>query len=250
MTDGNKIQSDLYFAIVPEWIIDAPISAQAVRLYATLHRYADKSDKTCYPAINTIAKRMQVSASTVKRALEELKDIKAITVEARYNKATGEQTSNLYTLMTVPAFTYEPPQTNYELEGSSSESHKLKSYNHSKFAEQYSALVEAFYKPNTKTEIGGFNKCAKQLHEAEATYDDILERVLIYKSKWSNMTITPYALVKHWTALGQLLEEQVPKEAPMCDSENHLQIIKFDNDFSYCNRCGTEYPEKNPYSPS
>jgi DNA-binding Lrp family transcriptional regulator len=250
MDDGNKIQSDLYFAIVPEWIIDAPISAQAVRLYATLHRYADKTDKTCYPSINTIAKRMQVSVSTVKRALDELKDVKAITVEARYNKATGEQTSNLYTLMTVPAFIYEPPQTTYELEGSSSESYKLKSYNQSKFAEQYSALVEAFYKPNTKTEIGGFNKCAKQLYEADATYQDIIDRVLVYKNKWANMTITPYAIVKHWTALGILLEENSVKNAPMCVGAEHLQVIKFDDGFTYCGRCKTEYPEKNPYEPS
>lgn len=247
--EANQINSDIYFAIVPEWVIDAPISAQAVRLYSVLNRYSNKDDATCFPAIKTIAKRMHTSESTVKRALTELKDIKAVLVEARYNKATGEQTSNLYTVMYTPAFIYEPPQVIDDLEGSSHKSYKSKSNKQSKFAEQYKALADAIYVPQTKAEIGGFNKCAKQLYDAEATYDDIINRVLVYRREWSTMTVTPYAIVKHWSMLGEFLKEN-QLEQPMCDSTNHLQIIDFGNGFTYCNVCKTEYPEKNAYIPS
>ena len=34
----DYISVDEYYAIVPEWVIDLPISAQAVRLYADLNR--------------------------------------------------------------------------------------------------------------------------------------------------------------------------------------------------------------------
>jgi len=248
--EANRINSDIYFAIVPEWVIDAPISAQAVRLYSVLNRYSNKDDSTCFPAIKTIAKRMHTSESTVKRALNELKDIKAILVEARYNKATGEQTSNLYTVMHTPSFIYEPPHVIDDLVGSSHKNYKSKSYKQSKFAEQYSALCEAIYTPQTKSEIGGFNACAKQLYDAEATYDDIISRVLVYRKEWSTMTVTPYAIVKHWSMLGELLQDTLVKELPMCDENRHLQIIKFDDGFSYCGRCKTEYPEKNAYKPT
>ena len=95
----DYISVDEYYAIVPEWVIDLPISAQAVRLYAVLNRYADKDDGTCFPAIATLARRMHTSNSTVKRALNELKKCGAVFVEPRYNAETKEQTSNLYTVM-------------------------------------------------------------------------------------------------------------------------------------------------------
>lgn len=248
--DTNHIKSDIYFAIVPEWVIDAPISAQAVRLYSVLNRYANKDDATCFPAIKTIAKRMHTSDSTVKRALNELKDIKAVLVEARYNKATGEQTSNLYTVMHTPSFIYEPPQVVDDLVGSSHENYKSKPFKQSKFAEQYKALTEAISVPATKSEIGGYNKCAKELQEAGATYDDIINRVLVYRKEWTTMSVTPYAIVKHWSMLGELLQDTQPAEAPMCEGLDHKQIREFEDGFSYCARCKVEYPAKNAYIPS
>ena len=81
----DYIQADNYYSIVPEWVIDLPISAQAVRLYALLNRYADKESGECFPSIKTLSKRMHTSVSTVKRALAELKNTGAITSVARYD---------------------------------------------------------------------------------------------------------------------------------------------------------------------
>jgi len=242
MSKGNSIESDIYFAIVPEWVLDAPITAQAVRLYAVLKRYADKTDGTCYPSHKTIAKRMGVSISTVKRAMEELQTISAVTIEPRYNNATGEQTSNLYTVINVPKFIYDVPSFTSEQAGSSSMDYKPKSYNHSKYAEQYSALVEAFYKPSTKSEISGFNKCAKELALAGATYDDIINRVVAYRTDWSSIACTPYAIIKHWTSLGLMLESKKTKEPHNCEISGHA-YLDLDVIF-YCRYCNKEVSKK------
>lgn len=97
----DSLGSDQYFAIVPEWVLWAPISAQAVRLYATLARHADKGDGSCHPGRRRLADLMQTSPSTVDRATEELVALRAITVEHR-KTAEGDWTSNAYTVLTVP----------------------------------------------------------------------------------------------------------------------------------------------------
>ncbi len=61
-----------HFAIVPEWIIDAPISHCAYRLYSVLLRYGQTSGQRM-PARATLAARMRMgSKDTIDRALKEL----------------------------------------------------------------------------------------------------------------------------------------------------------------------------------
>ena len=200
----DYIKSDVYFSIVPEWVIDAPISAQAVRVYAVLCRYADKDDGTCFPSIRTLAERIHVSESTIKRALKELKAIGAIKSQKRFDKATGEQTSNLYTVMRSKELIYDLPNVIDDTSPSSSETYKLESNNQSHSLENnledrkrlWSALVDAIgYQPTTQVERAGWNKCIKQLREAGAKADEIPSRVSQYKALFKGMTLTPYALV-------------------------------------------------------
>ena len=42
MESQDKIIADNFFAIIPEWVLYADISPQAVRLYGVLRRYADR----------------------------------------------------------------------------------------------------------------------------------------------------------------------------------------------------------------
>jgi|688.fasta_scaffold334555_2 hypothetical protein len=90
-----KAYSDENFAIVPEWVMYAPISSNAVRLYCVMRRFADQTSKLCYPTRKTIADRCQFSPASVDRAMEELKAIGAIIVTNR-RSAQGDWTSNLY----------------------------------------------------------------------------------------------------------------------------------------------------------
>lgn len=239
----DYIKSDVYFSIVPEWVIDAPISAQAVRVYAVLCRYADKDDGTCFPSIRTLSERIHVSESTIKRALKELKAIGAIKSQKRFDKATGEQTSNLYTVMRSKELIYDLPNVIDDTSPSSSETYKLESNNQSHSLESnledrkrlWSALVDAIgYQPTTQVERAGWNKCIKQLREAGAKADEIPSRVSQYKALFKGMTLTPYALVKHWTLLGESVTK-IPKPRD-CEVEGHA-MIQLDNEFEVCQFC-------------
>ncbi|MCB9377109.1 MAG: helix-turn-helix domain-containing protein [Microthrixaceae bacterium] len=115
MTTPDTVSTDLTFALVPEWLLDAEVSAQAIRLYAVLSRYADR-DGNAYPSRRALAERLRVkSKDTVDRALKELTDLRAITVRGRVDDA-GDQTSNHYVVHRVPppavaANTRPPHQT-------------------------------------------------------------------------------------------------------------------------------------------
>ena len=96
----SQIRSDVYFAIIPEWVLHANISANAVRLYCILNRYANSQGKA-WPSRTSIAEKMGVSKATIDRAKEELEAIGAISIDKRISP-NGDPTSNLYTLHTQP----------------------------------------------------------------------------------------------------------------------------------------------------
>ena len=71
------------------------------------------------------------------------------------------------------------------------------------------ALTEAIGRqPATQTERAGWNKCVKELREANATAEQVMERAQVYKTTWRDMTLTPFALIKHWSFLEQIIKEK------------------------------------------
>lgn len=94
----TEIRSTEYFAIIPEWVLHADISSNAVRLYAVLNRFAN-SRGHAWPSRKTIAEIMRVSVATVDRAKEELVELGALSVEPR-TTPSGDPSSNLYILHT------------------------------------------------------------------------------------------------------------------------------------------------------
>lgn len=73
---------------------ELPHRAKLVYIY--LHDRMDKERKT-WPGINTIAKDLSVSRSTVKRAIKDLEKAKLIRKEPRF-RDNGSATSNRYYL--------------------------------------------------------------------------------------------------------------------------------------------------------
>jgi hypothetical protein len=96
---NGGLKADVYFTIIPEWVLLADISAQAVRLYGLIRRYAD-ADNQAWPSRTTLANRLRVSTKTIDRSLAELSSIGAVVVEHRFD-ASGDMTTNLYRLATV-----------------------------------------------------------------------------------------------------------------------------------------------------
>lgn len=93
----SEIRATEYFAIIPESVLLAPISSNAVRLYAILNRFANAQGKA-WPSRRTLAEMMGVSVATVDRAKDELVDLGALHVENRLGP-NGDLTSNIYTLV-------------------------------------------------------------------------------------------------------------------------------------------------------
>jgi Helix-turn-helix domain len=87
------------FAIIPEWVLDAPMTDRAVRLYAVLARYADQDGKA-FPSRRTLARRLKCSLDSLDRARRELEKIGALATEPRQDERG--QTTNLYVLLSVP----------------------------------------------------------------------------------------------------------------------------------------------------
>lgn len=80
------------FAIIPEGLLDAPISANAFRLWAIFQRHSDVLGH-CYPSRNRLAEMMRVSHDTIARAKRELVDAGMITCLERYDDS-GRRTSD------------------------------------------------------------------------------------------------------------------------------------------------------------
>jgi len=89
---------DEYYAPVPEWVLDAPISDCALRLYAVLLRYGHTSGARI-PSRATLAHRLhKTSVDTVDRALRELVTLGAVHIEHR--RHDGSNQTNRYHLLT------------------------------------------------------------------------------------------------------------------------------------------------------
>ena len=77
-------------------IYASDLSHRAKSVYMYLKDRAD-SEGRCWPAIKTIAKELNLSSSTVKRALDELCQAGLLIKESRWRE-NGGRTSNLYRL--------------------------------------------------------------------------------------------------------------------------------------------------------
>jgi len=251
-----KIVNEFYFSIVPEWLIESNASDSAIRVYSALCRFADKDDGSCFPSHMTIGKKCNKSVSTVKRALKELEKIGAITIEPRFIDDKG-QTSNLYTVKYLPIKNELSGEVKNELPPDSQMNYKLKSNNDSHISKQLEkqdknkirmTLQEHLnYKPQLKGEISNFNKTVKELYESNASLEDIVARIEIYKKKWSNIALTHEALRNNWTTLGTMVEENKTVEPRNCEKDGHAFIdSNFQNDeykLFMCRFCTEEKKE-------
>ena len=75
---------------------DEELPSRAKTVYMYLCDRSNKDGK-CWPGIKTIARELNLSRSTVKRALDDLYQAKLITRETR-RRENGSLTSNLYSI--------------------------------------------------------------------------------------------------------------------------------------------------------
>lgn len=60
----------------------------------------------------------------------------------------------------------------------------------------------------TRSSRGQLNKALKELREVNATEAEVRHKAKAYKTQYPNATLTPLALVKHWSSFGELEKKQ------------------------------------------
>ena len=94
--DSIRDQRGFKFGKLPhEVLYHQKLSSNAKVVYSALDDHANK-DQECFPGIRYMAKELGLSIRTIHRALDELKEIKAISVQKRVGKNGW---SNLYTML-------------------------------------------------------------------------------------------------------------------------------------------------------
>jgi len=92
-----------YFAIIPESVLYADISSNAVRVYGVLRRHADKDDNTCHPGRSRIAALAKISTSAVDRAVQQLVEAGFVTVHHRRDPENPKRhLSSRYVIHSTP----------------------------------------------------------------------------------------------------------------------------------------------------
>jgi hypothetical protein len=74
------------------------IGAIGIAIYNVLSRYADRKTGVCFPCIGTIAKKLKLGRTTVKKYLKILYKVDLITILHR-TSPDGDPTSNSYMLL-------------------------------------------------------------------------------------------------------------------------------------------------------
>ena len=100
MSESFRVESDAYFAIVPEWVLFSDLSDRAVRLYAVIARKAGDSRVAKAPR-PWFAERLGSSTSSFDRAVRELEAAGAV-CRTRQLADAGDFAETLYTVHRTP----------------------------------------------------------------------------------------------------------------------------------------------------
>lgn len=218
----KRIYSDTGpFSIVPEWILDAPISDRAVRLYAVLARYADDTG-LAHPSRATLARRIGCSPDTIDRTMPELVALGAVEKENRQRGDTREADTNLYRIVRVMpeevAARVRPRGRVGAATGgrvgaagvAAGVRQRTRTMNESQGNEKGRAasrprdpLWDAFvkecgYEPGSRDLRGAWNKAVAELRDRGATPDEVKLAAKAYRKEWPGAELTPNALAKWW----------------------------------------------------
>ncbi len=217
------MKADNYFAVVPEWVLyHEKMSDQAVRLYATLQRYANSETGEAWPSKATLAAKLHRSPRSIQRTLEELRSLGAIYVMRPQDRERATTTYGVRTHTEGGEAKVSPPQDESGGEGEAKVSpnpEKLKKASTSarKRArdEVFEALAEGWIerpyseiKGNlTRSQRQRINAATKELHEIGVTPEQVAVAIKGYRKMFPGMPATPQAITKHWLTLDGKAED-------------------------------------------
>lgn len=114
-TNSNEDKHDVFFGIIPFWVIESIRTSTAMHLYCVLTLWMDFKTHDGWPSRAQLAEALGKGVKTVDRAMRELEDIGAVQVTRRRRKGTKENYSNTYFMPRTPP-DYSRPQMPEEIE--------------------------------------------------------------------------------------------------------------------------------------
>jgi len=214
------------FAILPEWVLAAPISDRAVRLYAWLSRYADNGTGECWPSRKRLADQLGCSLSSLDRAKDELVEVGALSVQIRHDAAG--QLSNLYTVIRsrptgggvtgegTPLVTVDDPPlvTGAALTIPIQELDLNTRRRQPRRADLlFDAIIEVCGIDGSSLTVssrGAVNKARQELAAVGADPGSIRSAAAQYRRSWPNVSLTPSSLAKHYPTFKVAAKPAVP----------------------------------------
>jgi DNA-binding transcriptional MocR family regulator len=190
------------------WALDTPtgsVSRKAVLI--ALANATNHHTGLCCPSLKRLATEADLSVSTVQRAIDALIEM-GLVAKSERQRENGSKTSNVYTFPTTPyghgdhsplvTVTTPEPELRTRKEPSAATPRERN--------EIWDALVYVFpeYRGElTPSENKKIGKVCAELKAAGATRDQIVARASSWPAHFDSATLTPHALVNHWSTLGR-----------------------------------------------
>ena len=214
------------------WAWDQPVAKAANKLVLLALADHANSDGECWPSMKRIAERSDISARHVSRAINELIDL-GLVEKANRRRHGGQYRGWDYRLnvQRTPASGGPPrPVTSGHGRPSPADTGVRSEPSENRKEEPLAATppkVERRTKDNlfetvaqacginltgmTRSARGQLNKACKELREIDATEEQVRAKAKAYRTQYPNATLTPTALVKHWSSFADVEKKQQRK---------------------------------------
>ena len=224
------------------------ISANAKIVYAGIWLYTDAEKRKAFPSRNRLSKDLNLSTSTIDRAIVELKNIEAVIVKGRI-RPDGGRSSNIYELrVSQPGGPYSNMNrgpAHRQLEPTLTEGEAITITNKEKPTKKrkrdylFETMCEGLgidWKDATSGELGKVNGALKQLREKKATPEELKEVMDHYKKNWK-VAISAPAIANNWSKLKNEVKEKPENKKYDCNKNGHKKVFLGNDGFFQCRVC-------------
>jgi DNA-binding transcriptional MocR family regulator len=211
------------------WAWEQPVTKAANKLVLLALADHANGDGECWPSMKRIADRSDISARHVSRAINELVDL-GLVEKANRRRHGGQYRGWDYRLniqqtsatsghgRPVTSGHGRPSPADAGVRSEPSENRKEEPLadkppesDTRKKDDLFEVIAEACgisLTGMTRTARGQLNKACKELREVQATPDQVKAKAKAYRAQYPNATLTPTALIKHWSSFAELEKKQ------------------------------------------
>ena len=220
---------------MPEWLVKSKISTNAKIVYAGIWLYSDAEKRKAFPSRNRLSQDLNLSTSTIDRAITELKEIEAVIVKGRI-RPDGGRSSNIYELrVSQPGGPYshmnggpahrqlEPTPADGEAITITNKQKPIKKRKRDLLFEEMCNGLGIDWKNAPKGETGRVNAALKDLRPLNITPEELRDVIEHYKKNWK-VAISATAISNNWTKLLNEMKEAAPVKQHNCETDGHVWI--------------------------